>query len=148
VVYAYFDNVEASGYEWAYAPGVAAGVIPTNDGQACVFVSGQEPDFRQRVFPDLDGGFRAVLQQVSPAVAQRVEMGTRAASFRGFAGVHGYMRRSVGPGWALVGDAGYFKDPITTHGLTDALRDAETLPGTAPRPESRSLRGHRQDRRL
>jgi flavin-dependent dehydrogenase len=26
-----------------------------------------------------------------------------------------------------VGDAGYFKDPITTHGMTDALRDAELL---------------------
>ena len=33
----------------------------------------------------------------------------------------------MGPGWALVGDAGYFKDPITAHGITDALRDAELL---------------------
>src|SRR4030095_15234888 len=32
-----------------------------------------------------------------------------------------------GPGWALVGDAGYFKDPITAHGISDALRDAEFL---------------------
>ena len=39
----------------------------------------------------------------------------------------GHIRHSFGPGWALVGDAGYFKDPITTHGLTDALRDAELL---------------------
>ena len=27
----------------------------------------------------------------------------------------------------MVGDAGYFKDPITAHGITDALRDAELL---------------------
>ena len=33
----------------------------------------------------------------------------------------------MGPGWALVGDAGYFKDPLTAHGITDALRDAELL---------------------
>ncbi len=26
-----------------------------------------------------------------------------------------------------MGDAGYFKDPISAHGLTDALRDAELL---------------------
>jgi 2-polyprenyl-6-methoxyphenol hydroxylase-like FAD-dependent oxidoreductase len=26
-----------------------------------------------------------------------------------------------------VGDAAYFKDPITAHGITDALRDAELL---------------------
>jgi flavin-dependent dehydrogenase len=37
------------------------------------------------------------------------------------------MRRPNGPGWALVGDAGYFKDPVSAHGITDALRDAELL---------------------
>jgi flavin-dependent dehydrogenase len=37
------------------------------------------------------------------------------------------MLRPHGPGWALVGDAGYWKDPISAHGLTDALRDAELL---------------------
>ena len=44
-----------------------------------------------------------------------------------WSGHAGYMRQSYGPGWALVGDAGYFKDPISAHGLTDALRDAELL---------------------
>ena len=39
----------------------------------------------------------------------------------------GYLRRPYGRGWALVGDAGYWKDPISAHGLTDALRDAELL---------------------
>jgi flavin-dependent dehydrogenase len=126
-VYAYFENVEASGYEWAYAPGVAAGVIPTNGSQACVFVGGSEPLFRERVFPDLDRGFRDVLERVSPELAGRVGAASRAASYRGFAGVRGYVRRSWGPGWALVGDAGYFRDPITTHGISDALRDAELL---------------------
>jgi menaquinone-9 beta-reductase len=46
---------------------------------------------------------------------------------RGFGGHAGFIRRSTGPGWALVGDAGYFKDPVTAHGITDALRDAELL---------------------
>jgi flavin-dependent dehydrogenase len=41
--------------------------------------------------------------------------------------VAAFQRVPVGPGWALVGDAGYFKDPITAHGITDALRDAEFL---------------------
>ena len=56
----------------------------------------------------------------------------RAACGR-FGGVPGYMRVPWGPGWALVGDAGYWKDPLGAHGLTDALRDAEL-----PRPS-----GHR-----
>jgi flavin-dependent dehydrogenase len=32
-----------------------------------------------------------------------------------------YFRRSAGPGWALVGDAGHFKDPVVGHGMHDAL---------------------------
>ena len=46
---------------------------------------------------------------------------------RTWGGHPGYLRQAHGPGWALVGDAGYFKDPISAHGLTDALRDAELL---------------------
>ena len=30
-------------------------------------------------------------------------------------GQHGFIRQSHGPGWALVGDAGYFQDPISAH---------------------------------
>ena len=64
----------------------------------------------------------------------------------------GYLRRSYGPGWALVGDAGYWKDPISAHGLTDALRDAE-LPRPAPvdrgdEPPGRRARGARCAGRL
>jgi flavin-dependent dehydrogenase len=46
---------------------------------------------------------------------------------RGFGGAPGYLRQCYGAGWALVGDAGYFKDPLTAHGITDALLDADLL---------------------
>ena len=51
----------------------------------------------------------------------------RASRQHGFGGIPGFIRQSSGPGWALIGDAAYFKDPITAHGITDALRDAELL---------------------
>jgi hypothetical protein len=38
-----------------------------------------------------------------------------------------YFRVPVGPGWALVGDAGLHKDPTPGYGITDALRDAKAL---------------------
>jgi 2-polyprenyl-6-methoxyphenol hydroxylase-like FAD-dependent oxidoreductase len=38
-----------------------------------------------------------------------------------------FYRQSFGPGWALVGDAGYHKDAVTAQGITDAFRDAEAL---------------------
>jgi len=49
--------------------------------------------------------------------------------FRGSAGLAGFFRRPYGFGWALVGDAGYHKNPITARGITDAFRDAELLAG-------------------
>ena len=52
---------------------------------------------------------------------------TPPAALRTFTGRPGFIRRAWGNGWALVGDAGYFKDPLGAHGLTDALRDAELL---------------------
>jgi 2-polyprenyl-6-methoxyphenol hydroxylase-like FAD-dependent oxidoreductase len=48
-----------------------------------------------------------------------------------FPGATAHLRTSHGPGWALVGDAGYFKDPATAHGITDALRDAALLADAA-----------------
>jgi flavin-dependent dehydrogenase len=46
-------------------------------------------------------------------------------------GLPNHRRTAAGPGWALVGDAGYHRDPITGHGMTDALRDAELLAESA-----------------
>lgn len=43
---------------------------------------------------------------------------------------HGYFRQSAGPGWALLGDAGHFKDPTAGQGISDALRQAVTLAPT------------------
>lgn len=144
VVYGYYEDVDASGYEWAYGPGVSAGFIPTNDGQTCVFVGGSETLFRRDVFPDLEPGFEAVLRAASPVLADRVERGSKVGRHRGFAGVRGYIRQCWGPGWALVGDAGYFRDPITTHGISDALRDAEllarTIAGSSPMSDYQELR--------
>ena len=38
-----------------------------------------------------------------------------------------FYRRPVGPGWALVGDAGHYKDFVTGQGIADAVLDAERL---------------------
>jgi flavin-dependent dehydrogenase len=49
------------------------------------------------------------------------------------------IRESGGPGWALVGDAGCFRDPITAHGITDAFRDAEILAAAVARGGDEAL---------
>src|SRR5262249_38473819 len=37
VVYGYWSDIETDGYEWVFRPDACAGIIPTNDGLACVF---------------------------------------------------------------------------------------------------------------
>ena len=127
VLYRYVPGCGASGYEWAYGGRAAAGIIPTNGGECCVFVSSTPERVRRLRRQGAEAAFDALLDVVGGAVADRVRDGSAGGRIRGWAGVPGHVRRSWGPGWALVGDAGYFKDPITTHGMTDALRDAELL---------------------
>jgi 2-polyprenyl-6-methoxyphenol hydroxylase-like FAD-dependent oxidoreductase len=123
VTYGYWDDLEHDGYEWIFRPDAAAGVIPTNGGQACVFVSAPP----RRVGHGGIDVLRTIAAEASPDLGARLAARTPPGATRTFAGLPGYVRRSWGRGWALVGDAGYYKDPISAHGLTDALRDAELL---------------------
>jgi len=63
----------------------------------------------------------------APDFAARVRDGRRQETWYGTAGVPGYLRKPYGPGWALVGDASYNRDPITAQGISDAFIDAEML---------------------
>jgi 2-polyprenyl-6-methoxyphenol hydroxylase-like FAD-dependent oxidoreductase len=128
-VYGYWSDLPVDGYEWFYRPGVAAGILPTNGGQVCVFVGTSATRFRAEVAADIHRGFDELLGEADPAALDRVRSATPQSRLRSFPGRPGFLRRAWGPGWALVGDAGYFKDPISTHGLTDAFRDAELLAG-------------------
>jgi 2-polyprenyl-6-methoxyphenol hydroxylase-like FAD-dependent oxidoreductase len=123
VTYGYWSGLQTDGYEWNFRPGAASGLIPANDGQACVFASASPRRIGR-------GGLAPLTQIVADSsadLAGRLAAAEPPPALRTFTGRPGHMRRSWGPGWALVGDAGYFKDPLTAHGLTDALRDAELL---------------------
>ena len=85
------------------------------------------PAFSATFRGNVEDGFMRIMEANSPELADDVRHARPVARLRGFPGVQGYMRTAFGPGWALVGDAGYFKDPLTAHGMTDALRDAELL---------------------
>lgn len=128
-VYGYFDNLANDGTNWYFAEHSAAGAIPTNDGQSCVFASVPAHRFSDTFRNDQMGGFKAIVKANSASLAASVENATLSGKLRGFAGSPGFFRKSYGNGWALVGDAGYFKDPVTAHGITDALRDAGLLAG-------------------
>ena len=127
VLYSYWAGVPVDGYYWRFHAGSSMGAIPTNDGATCVFASLPAGRFREAVRGDASSAYRRLIREASPAFDARLEEGRQLEPVRGFGGHTGFLKRGTGPGWALVGDAGYFKDPLTAHGITDALRDAELL---------------------
>jgi hypothetical protein len=68
-----------------------------------------------------------------PALAERLAGATNMSKVRSTADLSAYYRRSSGPAWALAGDAGHFKDPVTGNGMRDALRHGRLL-GEAAAP--------------
>ncbi|HMF14535.1 MAG TPA: FAD-dependent monooxygenase [Gemmataceae bacterium] len=126
LVFGYYENLTRDGSHWHFAKNAAAGVIPTNSGH-CVFAAVPAKRFSATFSGDVMRGFLQVLEANRPELRADVERGTLIGRLRGFGGTPGYLRECHGPGWALVGDAGYFKDPVTAHGITDAFRDAELL---------------------
>jgi flavin-dependent dehydrogenase len=146
VIFTYWSDTGFDGYHWYYSPGVSAGVIPTNGGLTCVFASVPQSRFQETARQGVDAGYRQVLRECGSDLAAVVERSERVERYRGFAGEVGYFRQSFGPGWALVGDAGYFKDPLTAHGITDALIDAELLAQAAAAGTEGAFAGYQSAR--
>lgn len=102
------------------------GSWPTNGG-SLVAVMGTRPqlkEFRQ----DVSGQFQATVDDVVPELGEQLrELGTRTEPFFPMRYADNFYRQAFGPGWALVGDAGYHKDPLTGWGMSDAFLHAEQL---------------------
>jgi flavin-dependent dehydrogenase len=124
-IYGYWDGLPLDRYQLFYRPGVTAGTFPTNHDQVCVFAATSRRRFRSEARSGVPHLYARLLGQVAPGL--RDQGALTPERLKSFVGRPGFLRRAHGPGWALVGDAGYFKDPITSHGMTDALRDAELL---------------------
>jgi len=97
-------------------------VIPTNDDLTLVLAGC--PYAQARAFrADLEANYLGTLALV-PELAKQLHAAERAERIVG-GGVPNFFRRPFGPGWALVGDAGYTKDPVTAQGITNAFESAE-----------------------
>jgi flavin-dependent dehydrogenase len=120
--YTYWRDLPVDGFATVIRPDRGWGAIPTNDGLTLVIVGW--PYAEAAVYKaDVEGNYLRTLE-LAPEFADRVRAATRVEPFTGGA-VPNFLRKPYGPGWALVGDAGYTKDPITAQGMSDAFRDAE-----------------------
>jgi 2-polyprenyl-6-methoxyphenol hydroxylase-like FAD-dependent oxidoreductase len=123
--YSYWSGLPVSGMELYLREQRAILALPTNDNLTMLLVGvpiAEFPAFRT----DIEGNYFKTLALVS-GLADRVRQGKREERFRGTADLRNFFRKPYGPGWVLVGDAGYHKDPVTAQGISDAFRDAELL---------------------
>jgi len=124
--YSYWNGVPLTGAEVAFRPRRVVLAFPTNDRLSCVAVQSPVSEFAA-FRADIEDSFYRALDDAAPGLAARVRVGQRVERWRGTADLPNVVRTPFGPGWALVGDAGYHKDPVTAQGISDAFRDSVLL---------------------
>ena len=120
--YTYWSDLPVDGFEIVIRPDRGFAAIETNDGLTMLVVGWPEAE-ADAYKADVEANYLKTLD-LAPEFAERVRGAKREARFSG-ASVPNFFRKPYGPGWALVGDAGYTKDPITAQGIPDAFHDAE-----------------------
>jgi len=109
-------------FETYIRPNRGFAAVPTHDELTLVIVGWPFAEF-ETIKTDIEGNYLKVLA-MAPAFAERVNRAKRVAPFAGTPSPN-FFRKPYGPGWALIGDAGYNKDPITAQGIMDAFHDAD-----------------------
>ena len=147
----YWSGMTVDGAELYVRDGQFIVAGPTNEGLVQVVVVWPIAQFHA-VRADVEGAFLRALDEHAPGLAERVRAGRREERFYGMADFANFFHKPFGPGWALVGDAGYHKDPITAQGITDAFAGAELLAEaldsglSGRRPLDEALAGYQQRR--
>ena len=152
--YTYVQGLDADGFEFHVSERALAGVFPTTEDEACVWISAPAADSRPLLSAGADKTSALVgqIEAAAPELGRRIRRSVVTARVRGAVNLPHVVRHPFGPGWALVGDAGYHRDPITGHGITDAFRDAEFLARAVDRwlsgeaSEAGALDGYREQR--
>lgn len=123
--YSYWSGVPMKGWHLWLRPYRVIFAYNTNDNLTLIGVAFPAREIAE-IRKDVERHHRETIEQYVPELADRMRAGKREGRFTG--GVIPYhVRKPYGPGWALVGDAGYQKDPCTASGITDAMRSAEWL---------------------
>ncbi|WP_037361071.1 NAD(P)/FAD-dependent oxidoreductase [Amycolatopsis orientalis] len=126
VYYSYFSGLRTD-FHSRIGVGEQIGIWPTHDDRTLVAVMRKAealPEFRA----DVEGNFHAIARAIVPEFAEELAAhGQREDRFHPMRYPDNYYRQSHGPGWALVGDAGYHKDPLTGLGISDAFEYAQLL---------------------
>lgn len=143
IFYAYYQGFEPLDEPSAISyqcpdPNIALGclVFDADAGLTVISVGAMADQFKQ-LSQDPEQAVERAWRSI-PELARRGRNATRATPVMGQAMVDNFYRQSYGPGWALVGDAGHYIDPITGQGINNALRSAELFAAAYARTRRRS----------
>jgi 2-polyprenyl-6-methoxyphenol hydroxylase-like FAD-dependent oxidoreductase len=121
--YTYWSNLPMDGrFDTFIRPQRGFAAAPTHDGLTITVGGWPFAEFEANK-KDVERHFLNLFELV-PAFAERIHSARREAPIAG-AVTPNFFRKPYGPGWVLIGDAGYIRDPITAQGIHDAFRDAE-----------------------
>ncbi|WP_158891422.1 NAD(P)/FAD-dependent oxidoreductase [Amycolatopsis anabasis] len=115
--------------QWRAGPQLGT-AFPCDDGLVLCLLQPPAEDAPRFRGGNAEAAYRATIADIPP-LAARLAGCTLVGKVRSATGIESYFRRSSGPGWALPGDAGHFKDPVTAQGIRDALRYGRLLGETA-----------------
>jgi len=138
--YTYVEGIGAEGFEFFASELGYAGIFPTHDAEANLWMC-VPADRQLRGAGPRSDAFIELLSAVAPSLGERARTARITAPVRSAVQFPNHVREAAGPGWALVGDAAEHRDPITGHGITDAFRDAELL----ARQLGRAFRGEEHE---
>ncbi|MFI0481141.1 NAD(P)/FAD-dependent oxidoreductase [Actinomadura sp. 9N215] len=110
----------------------AALAVPTHGGATCVGILWPRTEL-PRIRRDIENEYLTAAAALIPEFAAAGTRLRRTERFYGSANQTGFFRAAAGPGWALAGDAGHRKDPITASGISDAFEQAAMLAPCAHR---------------
>ncbi|MET0191262.1 MAG: NAD(P)/FAD-dependent oxidoreductase, partial [Pseudonocardia sediminis] len=150
IYYSYFDGMDVQ-FHSRIGDREQFGAWPTNDGHTLVAVMRRRDRFAE-FRRDVEGGFHEIVRTIDPEIAGQVADAERVEEFHGIRYGDNFYRDSHGPGLALVGDAGYHKDPFTGKGISDCFVHTELLADriheglTGPRPMLETLADYQRDR--
>lgn len=101
-------------------------IFPTSDGSHMSLVYGPA-EWWSAFRANAEANFFDTFEFCAPEIGELVRGSLRDEPFKACGAMPAFKRENVGPGWALIGDAGSFKDQVTAMGITHALRDAELI---------------------
>lgn len=149
--FTYYTDLPIDGAFMYVRPAKLIVAFPTNDNQTCVAVQFPRAEL-QSFRSDIAGNFMQIIEEGVPELAARVHNATQVGRFLGATDIPNFFRKPYGPGWVLVGDAGYYKDPYGAQGITDAFLGARWVAQaiadglSGVRPLEDGLAGYEQQR--